>query len=1122
MIPYTILKSNYHAGKLIKNGETTNRYYQDKDTGEEKLQPPVKWFKKWTEPHLEQPILPQLASTIEYIEDKNINALLVTETLKEEYTEAWVRLTEEYWQQYPKYLIQIEIDEVEQSVSISDPLNKLSIQERVTIARDWLPFLDNVGMVAHLSNKAFFPAYPNHLSLRMYVELASPLYLPKIKELLEPWAEYVDTKIYSQRRRHYVQPPEVIGNPQRNIPGKSVHYIPGKKLELLDLEKTERYKQYQHTKATRKSTNRLIAGTDDTALSENLDTLAADGYFNGRRNSELFRLIAEEIWKKQDATRMKDLIEANPDIIGPDRSRKPGEETNKHLEDMEAGAHTSNRQKLSIGQKYKWDVELEDPKALYLKQENLEELWQILQHNLEREIKTFIIIKSGHATAKTTGAILPTMNLVNQHFQGKRKILYISTEISLIRQQCKNLGIQCYLDDEDVALPNMGSIKKLGICIFSIHKLQGAETPGLGIIDEINNAMLWADFQDKQNTNHEQLISDCSKIPVILGMDADVGALTHQFAKKVQEKGGHQLVYLENTSNHIETQNLTMIDSPSKAHAQTLDLLHQDKTIWMHTDIADGIYHGNHTSLAKMYNTQMGKEIAYVINRQMPKADRIRIQVNPDKEIARLYNKGYRLFISSPIIRSGWRYNGKYPFTATVGIYDCSRPFITAEGQVQAMQRVFGVKDNYMYVNPQCSYVDRNYQERVYQEYSRESIAKHLVGDTDDIRQVIEDINNELPKHGRLGTNWSEIEIRALAKAQKANQLSNVKLDLLYQWLSWNGPTPKLLEKEFDQETLDLINGTIKENKTLQREEIAKQLLSNSEHRNGLLERYICLRKNSPLFVPGRTDQEPELDELLEIISMQERLPHYGHDASLFINMLAIPRDKREETLSHWSLWGAPSQNYNPIDIHKSHYKQQGYYRQIGKMFYPLSDRVEQDNNRKILDFLLEPGGKPLLIETQNYIGIKDYEDIKMRYRTDMKDHISFFNLNMKSTTFLKDLFKHCFNCTIKYESISGTSVKDAKRSLIQHYKNLGTIKQSITDKEALLIIMGKIKNKIINDYSLDEIETEYLEATNKIMQIENSTIQPQALYQELMKVKDTKLSMDEIYDSEIFETKAW
>ena len=199
------------------------------------------------------------------------------------------------------------------------------MEERVKTATRLMPSLEGVGMVAHLSNKAGFKdVYPNHIALRLYVELERPTgnkALCKIFKIYGLGSDIgLDHTLYSARRKHLIQRPSISGdNTPLEFPIRSLK-IPGKKLSLEKMVVSQHYKNaLARIEVEQKVVTTLPSShsvPSDKSLAVLTEFAANDGFNRTPRHHAHFKMLAQAIWKHQNEGVILDVICDNPKILG--------------------------------------------------------------------------------------------------------------------------------------------------------------------------------------------------------------------------------------------------------------------------------------------------------------------------------------------------------------------------------------------------------------------------------------------------------------------------------------------------------------------------------------------------------------------------------------------------------------------------------------------------------------------------------------------------------------------------------------------------------------------------------------------------------------------------------------
>ena len=988
-----------------------------------------------------------------------------------------------------------DIDEV----STSPLTHSCSVASCIQFVKSLAPELyDDVGMVVQASNRRGLSTAKNRVSIRIYMELSEPQTKQQLAKLFEP---YVSTglldPIFSVGRCHLVRDPLVEGSIQRKFDGDSIVRINGSPLNIDTLRKNSSYQEKQElTNQAKLVYNNCRTNYKTEAMLDDMSDLAEQGYFAHNRNYPHYAFKRKVMWVLQDMQWADDVLKSDPRIIGDHRG------TDGSLENQSAVIHAGNKKYFGIGKQFKYDEVLPDPKVLYLPDANLDHMHDLIDTNFDSKINTLLNIKSPHASGKTTKIIRRVEKSLSKKLGRPCRTLYVSTTRSIIRSQCIKLEINCYIDENDVI--NQQYILEqdsLGICLLSIHQLVGGTHFDLVAIDESEAIGMWAQWK---SYNHNQLIDICANSKVTLLLDADSAEMTFALAERIRDNKNFNILQLVNSKSYIGNQHMTFLRSAAQAYAKAYDIYEQNGLVWVHTDISDKQETKKMSSLANVYNDVAGENIAIAINAQMDKEVLRAIQTHPNDAIDALYDKGYRIFLVSPIIYSGWRYDGRYQFTATIGIYDNPQPFITAPGIVQATQRIYPtsnpVSQHYMYITPASTYIPVDLEKIYLEEF--EQVEHHqytLKYDENRTQEAIYDLWDEEEQHNLNRYKENQIKasdenahvLKAKASALHTLYKSNIKLHLFYYWQEFGGA---IQFDETDPEKQPLYEKFTRLLKDYQEEALnskAKAIFEDEEKRSMLASRFHHLESLT---------NEPELntwEDVKELLQIQDTYSIYGATAYEIAHMLAVDKGTREEELRSWSWLGAPFGSHMETMGSKTKGENIGFYPQIGRLLYGLMDEIVLHNKKEILDCLLSK--KTIVVDTEQLTRNFDYRRIRDNLNHILVDRLKIYKRNMSAQRFISEIFSKLYLAECKYiQKVTEHHLPTVKKELIAFYQSKGLLptkgkgaKTNVAIARAKRIIEAKL-NK---EEQLYPIENTYLEVAQPFLVVTPRDVLPNDLH---------------------------
>ena len=496
-----------------------------------------------------------------------------------------IQATKDYLEDdIPRYVIQLDFDGTYKGA------NFLTIEERDAIAVELLPVLEGVRRVAHLSNKAgFVKEYPDHLALRIYVELESNSNNPALFKVFEPFGLSstvgIDHTLFSNRRKHIMQRP-TVGDEYRPIEFEQrILKVPGGKLSIETMKKTEQWleasKDFQKMKkvASTITASHIKASAEELA---GLTELAATGYFDKvPRHSAHHTILARGIWKNQNEDVLMDVICNDPRILGSTKTRKD-------LEAQCASIHKHNKKYFDsdIARKefdYRLEVDSND-----LKDADLSALLSQLTTSVRTGKPLGLVCRSPHGSGKTM-ALLPMIYkcLAEQYPDRPIRLCYISGLRSIVTGTTRKLkadiqNIECYLDQDGAVIQQtIDTADSIAIGAKSLERV--TKTYDLVFCDESEELGLWSTWD---NSFHNKLVEIMGQSKVFVMADADAAEMTYSLAVRAQEYQQHSLAMLDNAGSWIQGSYLTILEKRYQAYYKIIEEVKAGKLVFVHVDYA--------------------------------------------------------------------------------------------------------------------------------------------------------------------------------------------------------------------------------------------------------------------------------------------------------------------------------------------------------------------------------------------------------------------------------------------------------------------------------------------------------------------------------------------------------
>ena len=960
---------------------------------------------------------------------------------------------------------QLDLDWTDKKINF----NELTLDERVSYAVNALPFLScgsdenraHTGMVAHLSNKAGMPTYANRVSLRLYILLSEPMSEDELKSLFKPYVGKgvgsLDACMYERGRIHLVRAPKLT-NTKRNV-GETLKLYPGPLLDVNELRNNPDYRKGVNS-APRNSTFEAVCyGKEiDPDLKERLVELAKEGFFEEDRHLQHFKLIASAVWKRQNAEPIIQLILDTPEVLGTKRGEK------------------ELRSQLETVHRYNHDFFISDvwnqiePHSLTkvseydLKDADLTDFWTPLENN---NFKSVVVCKSPHGSAKTT-ALVPAMEERLKKTLGKKEIrtLYVSALRSVISSASSDLSMACYIKNGDICEMTIDTADRLGICIFSLHRVANNKPYDLVVFDEAEAMLSWSEWNNK---NHGLILDVAQQATTCLLIDADASDLCMSFAKEISSRQNFSIDVLLNDKSYIHRQTLTMLERPIDFYGKLNDLLLKgDEIIWVNVDFADKEHRPRLSIMAQTYNDIHGPNTMVVFDSKQNKPPQEMLD-NPTDYIDKLIENGTRAIVSSPVFISGIRYK-KLRFTATCSSYEYG--ITTAPSIIQSIQRCIGVNNHYAYVAFNCHYLklddlERIYVDEYYQKKEKDQPTNILFIDT------------------------FKDEIKKQALVKKERQKSNIRAHLFEEWREnggkWIDQPSEYTHEETNKngERVYVPNDDVawftelaKTFKEQEKQKLIEELLADRTKADKLLWHFEETKTRKQASYSAL--QEADYDEIYDLVDRYYRAKINTEEAEELIHLLT----HTEADHRLWDMYEPPWTHDHKGFIAK------GFHAEIGMLMKRLFARifgVEEFTTKEMRQiYKREP-----IVYLVDQLNDAQLTKIKTQLKDVLPTRLSYYKRGITNDTLarviLRDIFDYkirSFQGEVGEDRYSKMSLPEIKKILVNLYIQNGLIKKTKNPRinEGVLFCKKHIWKKINQRKDLDPIEKAYLERTNYLV----------------------------------------
>ena len=974
-----------------------------------------------------------------------------------------------------RYVIQLDFDGTYKGA------NSLPIEERIEIAKQLCPMLEGVDCVAHLSNKAgYVEHYPDHLALRLYVELDERLSNPNLRKCFKPYglgtAVGIDHTLFSNRRKHLIQLPSHSGNnPPRKILNR-IYRTGGGKLKLAKAMRSQHYLDAlallgREEKALNDipTTHKDLRQVKDTKLHK----LADEGFFDKVSRYEAhYRIIAQANWKNQNADKIIELMLADPRILGS--------KTREKLESQLDYVHTKS-------QEY-FDEDITLKEYDFKIEKNVKDLKDTDSIDLEREIKNALsnkkplglICKSPHGSGKTMYLMPLIWNLLRNENKGRKiTMAYISGLKSITQSTTTKLrdcitDIECYIDEDgEIQLDKIENSDCLSIGLKSIRRL--TRERDLIFVDESEEAGFWTTWKDTNSLPYQnELIRLLGKSKVFVLADADASTLTYSMATRAIEFQDRLLGLFHNEGSWIEATTLTLYDKREQALQKIVELSKDGKLTFVPVDYAKDTLLATVNALNKCigetkvvgFCSQQGCTLSIKDGyKYYGKQGLSEIRNRPEETIDYLIEKGFTTIVVSPTIVKGWRYNSdKYRFDATVSDYIWGNH--TAPTIIQRTQRCVGVTEHYAHIPMTSSWINADRLNRLLYEEMENSVW----GNKEDIAKSQDRHQKEI-----------EIEAETLLKTHK----SNIRLHTYYLWQQFGGA---VCYEEYQGKALKEITRLVNDIKKQLLLERVEDIMENEELLNFYINYFQTLR--------GRKIDKENKEDVLEIVKAYDKYSSIKIDIEQTLRCLFTTGDKAREwdlMPPYWNEREMPDRD----KLKESLTNDEAYNFKLWQLLDLLNREIWKLNNKDMREIFTDNKTHKLALYIPD---IKDteYHSLFCKYRDLYTTKLKSLQKYRSPTTFLAKLFETILFCKVKNETPKDKTILTHK--LIESYMRLGKIKKSkqLRPHKNAKVASKILCERIMTNKRLTDIEKDYINNSGCILVIDMPELIPHELREKL------------------------
>ncbi len=564
-----------------------------------------------------------------------------------------IGLTDSDWIDCSSKQFQLDLDF---SVRQSKFTQAASLEERVEIALDELPFLRDCGFIAQLSSSAGFAktGKDDRLNLRLWVETAKAYTGSELLHHLKPYSHLIDEGMFIPNKRHYIRRAKNFNSVYLLDDKPHLFYRRGAALFLDEIKgytlSVSSKKTLKSSKKTAKSSEKAnkvkqtIRSTNRECLVDELNKHAKEGDLEGNRNeifSELFR--REALFNSGDCGNLIAQMLENPEILG-DRDKR----------NLQGWEKTWQRRAL---QTLKLDAE-------DFRHSHFHSIHNFEQIDLSKRDWSDLLnyrasaIRSCMGTNKTKGVIY---DLVRKAKDENKSVLIVTPLIAVTEQIAKDVEISHYhslgkrVEDKKEIFKNA---QQLATCYHSLDLYQEMgfiPEFDIVIIDEASQVFrAWTDPTDQLDSMQILFnILDKSKNALLLDADID-DSLCLWGLSRIANFAPETSALFYNSASYLNGYEITLEDNYGLTLQKILESIKSGKKSAIFTDFADETK--TLSAFRNWLTTKTNKKIkaydAELVRTRAPE-----LKVRPNETIsAWMKEDELDCLIVSPWCNCGWDY----------------------------------------------------------------------------------------------------------------------------------------------------------------------------------------------------------------------------------------------------------------------------------------------------------------------------------------------------------------------------------------------------------------------------------------------------------------------------------
>ena len=613
---------------------------------------------------IEQPLqdeelltLPKLFNLLQEVDRDDDNCFLMRGKPVGQNADLTYGLTDSNWIDCSSKQFQLDLDNETDLLNQDD-----SLDERVAVALEELPFLKNCRLIAQLSSSAGLGIIKKgkkeedkskKYCLRLWVETDKAYSCAELRHHLAPFSSLIDLSMYEPTRRHYIMrgsfpntPNSLVDEPHlKYIEGKalSLDEIPGKIIEITrKKKKTSSLKPLHPQKKTGEAWKTLYSTNREYVVQE-LERLP-EKELAGQRNNLLTTLFRNEaLFASGDCALLVDEVLNSPNLMG-DRSEK----------NIRYLANWSGRRALAV---LKQEAE-GFRNSHYSSIHNFHEI-DLAERDWSNILDDrAVAIRSCMGTNKTKGVIY---DLVRKAKAEEKSVLIITPLVAVTEQIAKDVKIEHYHSrgtSRSQKIRCLSDSKHLALCYQSLEIFnQIGKIPqfDIVIIDEASQVFRnWAD-QTQHLESMDMLfdILDRSQNAIIMDADIDDELCLWGLSRIANFAPETSALYL-NSASRLRNYEIALEDNYGRTIKKILKTVKSGKKTAIFVDWADDKF--TLSAFLKYIEKKTGKK-GKAFDSKTVRERAPELKSHPNKTISGwMENDELDFMIVSPWCNCGWDY----------------------------------------------------------------------------------------------------------------------------------------------------------------------------------------------------------------------------------------------------------------------------------------------------------------------------------------------------------------------------------------------------------------------------------------------------------------------------------